>query len=80
MVKNKTSEEIREIILFFMWQKHYFNKRHTPITNLCNKLSKIPYKLINKEIKRLHAEKIIGYKKNKSWIRRLSQPQDERRN
>lgn len=55
MVKDKNSEEIRAKILFFMWKNHYFNKRHTPITNLCNKLSEIPCKLINKEVKKLHA-------------------------
>lgn len=63
MVKDKNSEEIRAKILFFMWKNHYFNKRHTPITNLCNKLSEIPCKLINKEVKKLHAERIIGFKK-----------------
>ncbi|WP_407381735.1 hypothetical protein [Methanobrevibacter sp.] len=63
MSKNKSSNEVREKILFFMWQKRYFNKKHTPITNLCNKLSEIPCKSINKEVKRLHAENIIGYKK-----------------
>ena len=63
MVKNKTSNEIRTKILFFMWKNRYFNKRHTPITNICNKLSEIPCKLINKEIKKLHAERIIGFKK-----------------
>lgn len=63
MAKNRNSDEIRVKILFFMWKKHYFNKKHTPITNLCNKLSEIPCKLIHKEVKKLHAEKIMGYKK-----------------
>ncbi|MEE1157461.1 MAG: hypothetical protein U0K80_08590 [Methanobrevibacter sp.] len=40
----------------------------TPITNLCNKLSEIPCKLINKEVKKLHAERIIGFKKTKHGL------------
>lgn len=62
-MKDKNSDEIRVKILFFRWKNRYFNKRHTPITNLCNKLSEIPCKQINKEVKKLHAEKIIGFKK-----------------
>ena len=37
---------IQEEILFFLYRKNYFNKRHTPIVNLCNKLSRIPCKEI----------------------------------
>ena len=35
--------------MFFLYRNHYFNKRHCPIINLCNKLSHIPCKYIKKE-------------------------------
>lgn len=58
MDKNTT----REDILFFLYRNHYFNKRHCPIINLCNKLSHIPCKYIKKELNNLNKNFIIGFK------------------
>ena len=53
---------ITKDILFFLYRNHYFNKRHTPIVNICNKLSQIPCKYIKKELNDLFKIEIIGYK------------------
>ena len=53
---------IQEEILFFLYRKNYFNKRHTPIVNLCNKLSRIPCKEIKKELKNLNKLYLVGIK------------------
>lgn len=58
----KTST-IREEVLFFLYRNHYFNKRHTPVVNVCNKLSHIPCKLIKRELDDLIKIKIARYKK-----------------
>ena len=56
---------ISEDILFFLYRNHYFNKRHTPISNLCNKLSHIPCKYIRRELSNLNKVQIIYYKKTR---------------
>lgn len=58
----KTST-IKEDVLFFLYRNHYFNKRHTPIVNVCNKLSQFPCKKIKKELDYLNKREIIRYKK-----------------
>ena len=50
-------------ILFFLYRNHYFNKRHTPVINVCNKLSQIPCKHIKRELNNLYKAKLIRYKK-----------------
>lgn len=54
---------IRKDILFFLYRNHYFNKRHTPVSNICNKLSQIPCKYIKKELDSLYKTELIRYKK-----------------
>lgn len=52
-------------ILFFLYRNHYFNKRHTPISNICNKLSYIPCKYIKKSLDDLNKLTLIRYKKTR---------------
>lgn len=54
---------IQEEILFFLYKNKYFNKRHTPIINICNKLSHIPCKYLKKELKNLYKSKLVRFKK-----------------
>ena len=61
----KTNTIIQEAILFFLYHDKYFNKRHTPIINVCNKLSQILCKYIRKELKNLYKLKLISFKKTK---------------
>ena len=61
----KTNTIIQEEILFFLYHNKYFNKRHTPISNICNKLSEIPCKYIKNELKSLYKLKLIRFKKTK---------------
>lgn len=64
MSKNKTvPTEVRHNILFFLYRNSYWKNRHTPKENLCNKLSHIPCKEINKELKQLYKDKFIRIKK-----------------
>ena len=64
MSKNEEDrQEIRERILFFLYRNSYWQKRHTPKINICNKLSDIPCKYINKELKKLYKEEFIRFKK-----------------
>ena len=64
MSKNKEDkQEIRERILFFLYRNDYWQKRHTPKINICNKLSDIPCKYINKELRKLYKEEFIRFKK-----------------
>ena len=56
---------IQEEILFFLYHDKYFNKRHTPIINVCNKLSQIPCKYIKKELKNLYKREYVRFKKTK---------------
>lgn len=59
METNTISKEI----VYFLYRNHYFNKRHTPISNICNKLSVFPCKHIKKELSNLNKAHIIRYKK-----------------
>lgn len=61
----KTNTIVQEDILFFLYQNKYFNKRHTPISNICNKLSQIPCKYIKNELKNLYKLELIRFKKTK---------------
>lgn len=54
---------IQEEILFFLYHDKYFNKRHTPIINVCNKLSQIPCKYIKKELKNPYKLHYVRFKK-----------------
>ncbi len=54
---------IRQEILFFLYRNHYFNKRHTPISNVCNKLSRFPCKKVKNELNDLFKVQIVRYKK-----------------
>ena len=55
--------EIRADILYFLYRNNYWQKRHTPKTNICNKLSQHPCKEINTGLKKLYKDKLIRYKK-----------------
>lgn len=59
----KTNTIFQEEILFFLYQNKYFNKRHTPISNICNKLSEIPCKHIKNELKNLYKLNFIRFNK-----------------
>ena len=39
--------EIRADILYFLYRNNHWQKRHTPKSNICNKLSQHPCKEIN---------------------------------
>ena len=56
-------EEIRVDILYFLYRNNYWQNRHTPKSNICNKLSQHPCKEINKGLKKLYKDKLIRYKK-----------------
>ncbi|WP_409200863.1 hypothetical protein [Methanobrevibacter sp. DSM 116169] len=60
---NKKYEQyIEKEILYSLYRKKYFGKRHTPIKNLCGRLSYIPCKKINKIVKKLFKKGLIGIK------------------
>ena len=64
MSKDKEyGRDVRERILFFLYRNSYWHKRHTPKINICNKLSDIPCKHINKELKKLYVDGFIRFKK-----------------
>ena len=54
----KQNLEIRKDILFFLFRNNYWQSRHTPKSNICNKLSQNPCKLINKELKQLYKDEL----------------------
>ncbi|WP_407375089.1 hypothetical protein [Methanobrevibacter sp.] len=58
----KNFDEFRLRILFFLYRGNYWQSRHTPIVNICNKLSDIPCKYINKVLKQLYKEEYIRFK------------------
>lgn len=70
-------EEIEIKIVYALHRRAYYNKRHTPIKNVCNRLSYIPCKQINKAVKKLHKKGIIGIKKNISWCGYLFKSQEK---
>ena len=55
--------EIRADILYFLYRNNYWQSRHTPKSNICNKLSQHPCKDINSGLKDLYKDKLIRYKK-----------------
>lgn len=54
---------IRTDILYFLFRNNYWQSRHTPKSNICNKLSQHPCKYIDKELKKLYKDELIRYKK-----------------
>ena len=62
MGKNNEISEIKIKIISSLNNGKYYNKRHTPIGNVCKRLSNIPCKKIKKAIKELKKEKIITVK------------------
>ncbi|MDL2270627.1 hypothetical protein LJC03_02340 [Methanobrevibacter sp. OttesenSCG-928-I08] len=53
-------EEIKAKIVYSLYRKKYFGERHTPPIFICKRLSNIPCKYINKQLKKLAKEGIIG--------------------
>lgn len=60
-LNEKQRQKIREDILFFLFRNNYWQSRHCPHVNICNKLSQHSCKHINKELKQLFKEEIIRY-------------------
>ena len=55
--------EVRADILYFLYRNNYWQNRHTPKTNISNKLSQHPCKEINRGLKELYKDGLIRYKK-----------------
>lgn len=53
------SNQIREDILYFLFRNNYWQNRHTPKSNICNKLS--PVDCINKIKSVITEKRSIGY-------------------
>ena len=51
-------DEIRKDILFFLFRNNYWQSRHCPHVNICNKLSQHSCKHINKELTKLFKDTI----------------------
>lgn len=49
-------------IIYTLHKKRYYNKRHTPIDNICKRIPKIPCKEIKKAVSELKKEEIIIFK------------------
>ncbi|MEE1134318.1 MAG: hypothetical protein UHW60_06065 [Methanobrevibacter sp.] len=62
MAKKFDIEEVKKSIIKSLHKNRYYNKRHTPIKNVCKRLPKIPCKYIKKAIKELKNENIIKIK------------------
>ena len=62
-LKKEQIAEIRADILYFLYRNNYWQNRHTPKINICNKLSQHPCKEINTGLKKLYKDKLIRYKK-----------------
>ena len=63
VLDNRLKETIRKDIIYFLYSDNYWQSRHTPKSNICNKLSNYPCKYINKELKRLYKDELIRFKK-----------------
>jgi len=48
----KQRKEIREDILFFLFRNNYWQSRHCPEVNICNKLSQHSCKHLKKRIEK----------------------------
>ncbi len=55
--------EIRADILYFLYRNNYWQNKHTPKSNICNKLSQHPCKEVNKQLRQLYKDKLLRYKK-----------------
>jgi hypothetical protein len=55
-----SEKEISEKIVYSLYRKKYFGERHTPPIFICKRLSNIPCKHINKQLKKLAKEGIVG--------------------
>jgi len=58
----KKYTKIQENIISSLYLKKYIGKRHTPIENLCKRLSQYPCKIIKKELKTLRNEGLLSFK------------------
>ena len=59
MAKNTELTEIKTKIVYKMHKSRHYNKRHTPIDNICKRMQKISCKNIRRGIKELNKEQII---------------------
>lgn len=57
----KQESVIRKDILFFLFRNNYWQSRHCPKSNLCNKLSQHSCKHINHVLKKLFKAEIIRF-------------------
>lgn len=62
MGKNSEISEIKIKIIYSLNNGKYYNKRHTPIDNVCKRLTPIPCKDVKKAIKELRKEEIVNLK------------------
>ncbi|MBR2558016.1 MAG: hypothetical protein IKE95_06600 [Methanobrevibacter sp.] len=62
MGKNSKLDETKIKIINSLNNGKYYNKRHTPMDNVCKRLTQIPCKKIKKAIKELRKEEIIKIK------------------
>ena len=62
MGKNSEISEIKIKIISSLNNGKYYNKRHTPIDNVCKRLTPIPCKDVKKAIKELRKEEIVNLK------------------
>lgn len=56
MNKNR---DLQKEIVFSLYRNRYFSKRHTPMDNVCKRLSEIPCKEIRMEVKNLMKMELI---------------------
>lgn len=51
--------DLQKEIIFSLYRRRYFGKRHTPINNICKRLSEYSCKEIRREVKNLIKQGII---------------------
>ncbi|MGL4669764.1 MAG: hypothetical protein ACRCVG_04120 [Methanobacteriaceae archaeon] len=69
----KEAVKIQEEIVFSLFRTKHIGKRHTPIKNLCKRLTPISCKDVNKELKVLLKQGIVlPYKTNHGFDVRLN--------
>lgn len=59
MAKKRNLEMIKSKIIKSLHEDYYYNKRHTPISHVCKRLSTISCKHVKKGISELKKEQII---------------------
>lgn len=59
MAKNEELFETKLRVIYTLHKKRYYNKRHTPISFVCKRISTIPCKQIKNAINELKKEQII---------------------